>query len=69
MTDVHIIYPASLLSEALAEASPLIQDLLQTMINALLSADAGAVVGAQWDKPSPDRLIQRHEYLKWPGFF
>lgn len=37
MTGPHIIDPAGLLSEALAEASPdLMGDLLQTMINALL---------------------------------
>ncbi len=35
------------------------RSLLQTMINALLSADADAVVGAEWGKPSPDRLTQR----------
>jgi len=32
---------------------------LQTMINALLSADADAVVGAEWGKPSSDRITQR----------
>ena len=53
MTAPHIIDPAGLLSEALAEASPdLMRNLLQTMINALLSADADAVVGAEYDKHS-----------------
>ena len=47
MTASHIVDPARLLGEALAEASPdLMRTLLQTMINALLSADADAVVGA-----------------------
>ena len=47
MTAPHIVDPARLLGEALAEASPdLMRQLLQTMINALLSADADAVVGA-----------------------
>jgi putative transposase len=47
MTAPHIVDPARLLSEALAEASPdLVRSLLQTTINALLSADADAVVGA-----------------------
>uniref|UniRef100_UPI003735559A transposase n=1 Tax=Trueperella sp. TaxID=2699835 RepID=UPI003735559A len=56
MTAPHIIDPAGLLSEALADASPdLMRDLLQTVINALLSADADAVVGAEYGKPSPDR--------------
>ena len=63
MTAPHILDPARLLTEALAEASPdLMRSLLQTMINALLSADADAVVGAEWGKPSPDRLAQRHGY-------
>ena len=63
MTAPHILDPARLLTEALAEASPdLMRSLLQTMINALLSADADAVVGAEWGKPSPDRLAQRNGY-------
>ena len=52
MTAPHIVDPAGLLGEALAEASPdLMRHLLQTMINALLSADADAVVGAEWGRP------------------
>ncbi|NLW13836.1 MAG: IS256 family transposase, partial [Trueperella sp.] len=67
MTAPHIIDPAGLLSEALAEASPdLMRDLLQTVINALLLADADAVVGAEWGKPSPDRLTQRNGYRHRP---
>lgn len=38
------------------------RSLLQTTINALLSADVDAVVGAEWGKPSPDRLTQRNDY-------
>ena len=54
MTAAHIVDPARLLGEALAEASPdLMRSLLQTMINALLSADADAVVGAEYGRPSP----------------
>ncbi|TXA39410.1 hypothetical protein DKM27_26080, partial [Mycobacterium tuberculosis variant bovis] len=50
----HIVDPAGLLGEALAEASPdLMRSLLQTVINALLSADADAVVGAEWGQPTP----------------
>ena len=46
----HIVDPAGLLGEALAEASPdLMRSMLQSIINALLSADADAVVGAEWD--------------------
>lgn len=67
MTAPHIVDPAGLLGEALAEASPdLMRDLLQTMINALLSADADAVVGAEWGKPSPDRVSQRNGYRHRP---
>jgi len=63
MTAPHIVDPAGLLGEALAEASPdLMRQLLQTMINALLSADADAVCGAEWGKPSPDRTTHRNGY-------
>ena len=48
MTAPHIIDPAGLLGEALSQASPdLMRSLLQHVINALLSADADAVCGAQ----------------------
>ena len=36
--------------------------LLATMINALLSAEADAVCGAEWGRPSPDRTAQRNGY-------
>ena len=63
MTAPHIVDPAGLLGEALAQASPdLMRQLLQTMINALLSADADSVVGAEWGKPSPDRVTHRNGY-------
>ena len=63
MTAPHIVDPAGLLTEALSDASPdLMRNLLQTMINALLSAGADAVVGAEWGKPSPDRVTQRNGY-------
>ena len=63
MTAPHIVDPAGLLSEALADASPdLMRSLLQTMINALLSADADAVVGAEWGQRSSDRVTQRNGY-------
>lgn len=63
MTAQHIVDPAGLLGEALAEASPdLMRSLLQTIINALLSADADAVVGAGWGRPSPGRTSQRNGY-------
>ena len=63
MTAPHIVDPAGLLGEALSEASPdLMRSLLQTMINALLSADADAVVGAEYGRPSPERTAQRNGY-------
>ena len=63
MTAPHIVDPAGLLGEALAEASPdLMRSLLQSIINALLSADADAVVGAEWGRPTPDRVAQRNGY-------
>ena len=63
MTAPHIVDPAGLLGEALSEAGPdLMRSLLQTMINALLSADADAVVGAEYGRPSPDRITQRNGY-------
>jgi transposase-like protein len=63
MTAPHIVDPAGLLGEALAEASPdLMRGLLQTVINALLSADADAVVGAEYGRPSPERTAQRNGY-------
>jgi transposase-like protein len=63
MTAAHIVDPARLLGEALAEASPdLMRSLLQTMINALLSADADAVVGAEYGRPTLGRTAQRNGY-------
>ena len=63
MTAPHIVDPAGLLGEALSQASPdLMRQLLQTTINALLSADADTVCGAEWGKASPDRTAQRNGY-------
>jgi transposase-like protein len=67
MTAPHIVDPAGLLGEALAEASPdLMRSLLQSIINALLSADADAVVGAEWGRPTPGRAAQRNGYRHRP---
>ena len=38
------------------------RSLLQSIINALLSADADAVVGAEWGRPTPGRSAQRNGY-------
>jgi len=67
ITAPHIIDPTGLLGDALAEASPdLMRSLLQTTINALLSADADAVVGAEYGRPSPERTAQRNGYRHRP---
>ena len=63
MTAPHIVDPHGLLGEALAEASPdLMRMMLQRIINELLSADADAVAGAEYGRPSPDRTAQRNGY-------
>lgn len=63
MTAPHIVDPAAVLGELLTEASPdMMRSLLQTMLNALLSADADAVVGAEYNQPTPGRLAQRNGY-------
>jgi len=61
MTAAHVVDPARVLTQALGDASPdLMRHLLGTMINALLSAEADAVCGAEWGQPSPDRVSQRN---------
>ncbi len=67
MTAPHIVDPARVLGNLLTDASPdMMRSLLQTMINALLSADADAVVGAEWGQPSPERTAQRNGYRHRP---
>jgi transposase-like protein len=63
----HIIDPARVLDQALSDASPdLMRHLLGTVINSLLSAEADAVCGAEWGRPSPDRVNQRNGYRHRP---
>lgn len=63
MTAPHMIDPAQLLGQALSDASPdLMRHLLATTINALLSADADAVCGAEYGMPSPERVNSRNGY-------
>jgi transposase-like protein len=58
-----MIDPARLLGQALSDASPdLMRHLLVTVINALLSADADAVCGAEYGVASPDRVNSRNGY-------
>jgi transposase-like protein len=63
MTAPHILNPVALLEKGLSEASPdLMRTLLATVINALLSADADAVCGAEYGQPSPERVNSRNGY-------
>jgi len=63
MTAPHIINPGRLLGQALSDASPdLMRHLLATVINALLSADADAVCGAEYGVVSPERVNSRNGY-------
>lgn len=63
MTAPHILDPARLLDQALSDSSPdLMRHLLSTVINALLSAEADAVCGAEYGQPSPDRTNRRNGY-------
>lgn len=67
MTATHIVDPAGLLGELLAEASSdLMRHLLQTVINELMSADADAVAGAEYGRPDPARRVQRNGYRHRP---
>lgn len=63
MTAPRIVDPAAVLGQALADASPdLMRHLLATTINALLSAEADAVCGAEWGQSSPERVNRRNGY-------
>src|SRR3954449_10531978 len=63
MTVTPSIDPARLLEEQLAQASPdLLRELLQTFINALLSAEADAICGAEYGMSSPERVNRRNGY-------
>jgi putative transposase len=63
MTAPHMIDPAALLGQAVSDASPdLMRHLLATVINALLSADADAVCGAEYGVASADRVNSRNGY-------
>ena len=63
MSAPHILKPARLLDQALCDASPdLMRHLLTTVINALLSAEADAVCGAEYGQRSPERVNSRNGY-------
>jgi putative transposase len=63
MTVDASIDPARMLEEHLAQASPdLLRELLATFVNALLSAEADAVCGADYGAISPERTNRRNGY-------
>jgi len=63
MTAAPIIDPSTFLEEHLAQASPdLMRELLTTFINALLSAQADSVCGAEYGTRSPERTNSRNGY-------
>ena len=63
MTANPSIDPSVFLHEQLAQASPdLMRELLGTFVNALLSAQADSVCGADYGVRSPDRVNSRNGY-------
>ena len=63
MTAPHFIDPSRFLSEQLEQASPdLMRRMLTTFINALMSAEAEAVCGAEYGQSSPERVNSRNGY-------
>lgn len=63
MTAPHIIDPARFLSEQLKQASPdLMRSMLTTFFNALMSAEADAVCGAEYGARSEARSNSRNGY-------
>ena len=67
MTAARSINPEQFLHEQLAQASPdLMREMLATFINALLSAQADAVCGAEYRTRSPERDNRRSGY-RHPG--
>ena len=63
MTAGPSIDPARFLHDELSQASPdLMRELLSTFINALLSAQADAVCGAEYGTRDQDRINRRNGY-------
>ena len=63
MTAAPSIDPEQFLHEKLAQASPdLMRTMLETFINALLSAQADSVCGAEYGTRYPDRTNRRNGY-------
>jgi transposase-like protein len=65
MTAKPIIDPDVFLHEQLAQASPdLMRELLTTFVNALLSAQADSVCGAEYGTRSAERVNSRNGYRR-----
>ena len=63
MTAPSSIDPARFLHEQLEPASPdLLRSMLTTFVNALMSAEADAVCGAEYGTSSPERINTRNGY-------
>jgi putative transposase len=63
MAAPHSLDPAQLLTEELAGASPdVLRQMIATMANAMMSAQADQVCGAGWGERSENRVNQRNGY-------
>ena len=63
MAAPHMMDPARLLEEQLADASPdLLRQMVTTVANAMLSAQADQVCGAGYGERSPERTNRRNGY-------
>jgi putative transposase len=63
MTASESVPFAAWLEENLASASPdLLRRMVKTFAEAMMSADADAVCGAEYGRPSPDRVTSRNGY-------
>lgn len=61
--DIHRSIPELVFHEQLARASPdLKRDLLSTFVNALLSAQADSVCGAEYGTRTPEQTNRRNGY-------
>ena len=63
MTAPKSVDPAGLLREQLESASPdMLRAMIKTFSDALMSAEADAVCGAEYGTTSPDRINRRNGY-------
>lgn len=63
MTAPHDIDPKNFLADLLSQASPdLMRQMLTTFVNALLSAEADSVCGADYGARSDERTNRRNGY-------